>query len=184
MRAVRLRVVALLLCSCVAASCSKEIKTIPTPSGSVEVSKEPAEAVPQKFASLSEAELTRVKADAVRAREFLAAYAPGTAGSLADFDKAFQAWQHDGNRRFSSADVVVVLGSYIGERLVSDLDMEWVVVTDQYGRDLAVRSKQVEVVSFPFASVAKRIESGQYGFVEGIYYAVQDAIKNGSYKTR
>ena len=77
-----------------------------------------------------------------------------------------------------------MLGAHLGERLVAKFEMEWVVVTDQYGRDLAVRSKRVEVVSYPYSSVSKRIASDQYDFMEGIYYAVQDVIENGNNKAR
>jgi len=184
MNIARLRLAALPLLLCAVVSCGKEVRTISTPSGSVEVTKEPAEPVPQHFELLPESELSQVESDAARAKEFLNAYVPGAAGSLADFDKAFLAWQREARHRFSSKDVIAMLGAQLGQRLVSELDMEWVVVTDQYGRDVAVRSKQFEVISFPFASVAKRVESGQYEFMEGIYYAVQEAIKNGNYKAR
>jgi hypothetical protein len=57
--------------------------------------------------------------------------------------------------------------------------MEWVHVTDEYGTDLAVRARKYEVTSFPFSSVAKRIQNKQYDFMVGVYYAVQDAIASG-----
>jgi uncharacterized protein DUF3806 len=177
----RLAALALLLCAI--ASCGKETRTIATPSGSVQVTKERAENVPQRITPPSDAELRRIKADAERARKFLSDYAPGSAGSLADFDRAFKGWQVELPRRYSSEDVVAILGAHLGERLVAELDMQWVVVEDQYGRDLGVRSNKVEVISYPFSSVAKRIEREQYDFMEGVYYAVQDAIQNGGYKT-
>ena len=178
------RLVALLIPILGIVSCGKEVRTVSTPTGSVQVTRESAEPAPQHFAPLAESEFAQMKADAETANQFLNAYAPGSVGSLADFDRAFHVWQRGTDRRYSSPDVIAMLGAYLGERLVAELEMEWVVVTDQYGRDLAVRSKRVEVVSYPSSSVSKRIESGQYDFMEGIYYAVQDIIKNGDNKPR
>lgn len=176
------RLAALVLLLCAIASCGKETRTIATPSGSVQVTKESAADVPQRISAPSDAELARIKADSARAREFLSHYAPGAAGSMADFDKAFKGWRAESPRRYASEDVIAILGAHLGERLVSELDMQWVVVEDQYGRDLGVRSNKVEVISYPFSSVAKRIEREQDDFMEGVYYAVQDAIRNGGYK--
>ena len=94
----RFATLALLLC--VIVSCGKETRTISTPSGSVQVTKERAEDVPQRVSAPSDAELGRIKADAARARDFLSHYAPGSAGSLADFDKAFKDWQAESPRRY------------------------------------------------------------------------------------
>jgi hypothetical protein len=62
--------------------------------------------------------------------------------------------------------------------------MEWVVVTDEYGTDYAVRSKQSEVMAFPFSSVAKRIERDQYDFMVGVYHSVRTILESGEYKPR
>ena len=77
-----------------------------------------------------------------------------------------------------------MLGAFLGNKLVKDFDMEWVVVTDMYGTDFAVRGKKVEVMSFPFSSVAKRIESHQFDFMNGVYFAVKNAVENENVKAR
>ena len=77
-----------------------------------------------------------------------------------------------------------MLGAYLGNNLVEELEMEWVVVTDKYGTDYAVRGKKYEVLSFPFSSVMKRIENNQYDFMAGVYYVVQVMIASGDYKVR
>jgi len=41
-----------------------------------------------------------------------------------------------------------------------------------------------EVMSFPFSSVIKRIESNQYDFMEGVYRVVGQAIASGEAKPR
>jgi hypothetical protein len=40
------------------------------------------------------------------------------------------------------------------------------------------------VMSFPFSSVAKRIQSKQFDFMNGVYYAVKHAIERGNFKAR
>ena len=62
--------------------------------------------------------------------------------------------------------------------------MEWVTVTDEYGTDYAVRSTKVEVMSFPFSTVLKRIENKKYDFVHGAYYTVKEMLTNGQYQVR
>jgi hypothetical protein len=145
---------------------------------------ESVEPEPQTFAALPEAELTRIRSDAGQAKAFVKVYVPDTSYSMTDFDTAFRIWQRESPRRYPANEVVAMMGAYLGEKLANELDMEWVIVTDEYGRDLAVRSKKVEVVSYPYSSVTKRVERNQYDFMEGIYHAVQEMILNGEVKTR
>jgi hypothetical protein len=161
-----------------------ETKTIPTPSGSVQIYQKTVEPIPQTFTALTEAELSGIRSNAALARDFVRGYVPATNYALSDFDKAFSAWQQESPQRYTSDEVIAILGAYLGEQLVSDQDMEWTVVTDSYGQDLAVRSRKVEVVSFPFSSVTKRVERNQFNFMEGIYFVVQEAIRNGDLKAR
>lgn len=104
--------------------------------------------------------------------------------TMQDFDVAFARWQKEGTRRYSEERVVELLGAYLGSRLVADVNMEWVVVNDQYGRDFAVRAKNYEALSFPFAVVAKRIQKNEYDFMVGVYEALRYSIKNGEVKRR
>ena len=62
--------------------------------------------------------------------------------------------------------------------------MEWVTVTDEYGTDYAVRSTKVELMSFPFSTVFKRIEDKKHDFVQGVYYTIKEMLTNGEYKVR
>ncbi len=104
--------------------------------------------------------------------------------SLRDFDEAFRLWQNEDAPRYTERQVIDILGAYLGSRLAVDFGMEWVKVTDQDGTDYAVRAKTVEVMSFPFSSVAKRIENKQYGFMAGVYHTVQHTVTSGNYKAR
>ena len=72
-----------------------------------------------------------------------------------------------------------MLGAALGEKMVADLDMEWVVVSDQFGTDYGVRSRKSEVMAFPFSSVQKRVGRNEYDFLIGIYHSVQSLIESG-----
>ncbi len=77
-----------------------------------------------------------------------------------------------------------MLGAYLGNQFITEFQMEWVVVTDQFGTDYAVRAKKYEVMSFPFSSVEKRVDNNQYDFMVGIYYILKHNIENGDYRPR
>ena len=62
--------------------------------------------------------------------------------------------------------------------------MEWVTVNDEYGTDYAVRSTKVELMTFPFSTVLKRIEDKQHDFVYGVYYTVKEMLTSGNCKVR
>ena len=166
-------------------SASSETKTLQTPNGPVTATMETVEPTPQKTVIASSRQLLTIDALASQATGFVAAYRPGVSSpSLKDFDEAFRLWQKEKRRRYTEQQVVQMLGAYLGNQLVADFQMEWVMVTDQYGTDYAVRSKKYEVMSFPFSSVVKRIENNQYEFMVGVYHTVQDTIASGNYKTR
>ena len=117
--------------------------------------------------------------------QFVSHYLPTvTEPTLKDYDAAFRAWQQDPSPPYDSQQVIQIVGGYLGNKCVTDFDMEWVTVTDEYGTDYAVRSTKVEVMSFPFSTVLKRIEDKNYDFVHGVYYTVKEMLTNGEYKVR
>jgi hypothetical protein len=157
----------------------QESRKISTPNGKVSVTSKNVAPVPQEIVPLTAEKLRQIVEHESAAIQFLSAYNHGAAPSLQAYDEAFRLWQRAHASQFSADDVVERLGAYLGNRLVKDFDMEWVQVTDEYGVDLAVRARKWEVISFPFSSVAKRIQNEQYDFMVGVYYAVQDAIASG-----
>lgn len=176
---------AVLLAPTITMTDTSKTETIATPSGPVTTTTQTVEPVPQEILAASAAEIQGFHELAAQAKSFVTAYrGTGVRLSLRSLDEAFRDWQVEATRQFSEQQVVQMLGAYLGSRLTADLDMEWVVVKDQYGTDFAVRSKKVEVLSFPFSSVSKRIELSQYDFMVGVYHAVEHTIKNGDHKAR
>jgi hypothetical protein len=157
-------------------------RQIEGPDGQITLKTAVAEPVPQQIVPLGGPDLQWIAGRAADAAQFLAAYQPGAAPSLRACDDAFARWQTDKGLRFTDQDVVEMLGAYLGNCLAGEFDMEWVSVTDQYGTDLAVRSRTYEILSFPFASVSKRVEKNEHDFMVGVRYAVQDMISRGMMK--
>ena len=180
-------VLALVLCLAagVAIFEKSRTKTIETPDGPVTAITRTVDPTPQEIVVASGEQLESINALAARARTFASTYLPHVQNpTLKDFDEAFRIWQKSKDKRFSEHEVIEVLGAHLGNTLNIELDMEWVIVTDKDGRDYGVRGKKHEVISYPFSSVAKRVESNQYDFMAGVFYVVRDMLSSGNSKTR
>ncbi|WP_338846307.1 DUF3806 domain-containing protein [Massilia sp. W12] len=160
-------------------------QTFETPDGPVTATKKTAPPVPQKISAVGSKELAAFEQASARALRFVTDYVPRASNpKLTDFDKAFYLWQKEKSRRYSEQQVIEMIGAYLGNQLVKDFQMEWVVVSDQYGTDYAVRGKQKEVMSFPFASVEKRIQRKEHEFVVGVYQTVKHTLADADIKAR
>ncbi|WP_157200912.1 DUF3806 domain-containing protein [Massilia sp. Root351] len=159
-----------------------ETREIDTPAGPVPITTFPVAPVSQQVRSLDAGRLKRMHELDAAAAQFLTVYCYGSSPTLKAYDEAFRRWRKDKSRDFSDEAVIEMLGAHLGNRLASDLDMEWVEVIDEYGTDLGVRSRKYEVIAFPLASVAKRIENYDDNFMEGIYYATMTTIDDGQMK--
>ena len=158
---------------------------IGTPDGEVIAHDMNVEATPQAITVVGGDDLVWLQSLDAAAPQFVSHYLPDVAEpSLKDYDAAFRAWQLDTSPPYTDQQVIQLVGGYLGNKCIADFDMEWVTVTDEYGTDYAVRSTKVEVMSFPFSTVLKRIEDKKYDFVHGVYYTVKEVLANGEYKVR
>lgn len=168
-----------------ATSAMSQNKSIETPTGSVSVTKETVNPAPQNIVMVSPTQNREIDRLAAMLPNFVATYRPRVLKpTLKDVDEAFRVWQTEKKRHYTQQQVVEILGAYLGNKLASDFQMEWVLVTDSYGTDFAVRGKKQEVMSFPFSSVSKRIQNKEYDFIEGVYYTVKHMMASGEYKSR
>jgi Domain of unknown function (DUF3806) len=186
MKSVSLMIVTFLFSfSSFAMSADPTTETIRTPDGLVTTTTKTVDPSPQEVTTASEKDVNAINALAAQAGRFATAYLPtGSKPSLRQLDEAFRMWQVEPDRQFTEQQVIEILGAYLGNQLLLDFEMEWVVVKDQYGTDYAVRAKKYEVLSYPFASVAKRVEKEQYDFLVGVYHAVGNMIATGDMKAR
>ena len=185
MTSTKVRLLVFSLCIQAQAFAGEKTETFSTPAGPVTSTTQTVDPVPQQITVVSPSEARRFKQFAGKADDFVAAYlGAGTKASLETLDLAFRRWQTTPKPKFSNDEVVQILGAFLGNRLVSDLGMEWVTVRDQDGTDYAVRSKRVEVIAYPFSSVLKRIEKSQFDFMAILFYAVERRIKEDRAKPR
>ncbi len=162
----------------------REVK-IDTPDGEVIAHNKSVTPVPQTVTVVAGDELAWLQSLGGDGPQFISTYLPSvTAPTLKDYDAAFRAWQQDQSPQYDEQKVIEIFGGYLGNKCVADFDMEWVTVTDEYGTDYAVRSTEVELMSFPFSTVLKRIEDKEYDFVRGVYYTIKEMLANGEYKVR
>lgn len=163
---------------------SREIR-INTPEGEVVAHNTQREPTPQTIVVVDGKDLAKLQSLDDGGPAFVAHYVPNVKEpGLKDYDAAFRAWQLDKSPPYSDQQVIDLIGGYLGNKCVADFGMEWVTVTDDLGTNYAVRSTKVEVMSFPFSSVKKRIENRQYDFVHGIYYSTKELLASGDCKTR
>ena len=156
-----------------------------TPDGEVNASVTSIEATPQTITVVDGEDLARLQSLDDAGPQFISHYLPEvTQAGLRDYDRAFRAWQLDKSPPYSDQQVIDIVGGYLGNKCIADFGMEWVIVTGQYGTNYAVRSTKVEVMSFPFSTVQKRIEGKEYDFVYGVYHTMKEMLASGDYKVR
>jgi len=161
-------------------------KIVKLPDGStVENKVSTIDPAPKKIRLLTSEELQNIAAASKQSKLFVNYYLAGVDNpDLKDYDNAFRAWQISKNKKYSNQQVVELIGSYLGEMCVKELDMEWVEITDEYGTDRAVRGKRIEITSFPFSVVSERIERNEYEFIYSIFHTIDQMRKEAAFKNR
>jgi hypothetical protein len=132
----------------------------------------------QRVEHPNEAEQKWIAANLRVSRSFANAYA---GHQVADgvppveiLDRAWTAWlgqwdaQPEGSREDPNP-IVNAVGIAFGQHLVNALGLEWAVVTDQYGTEMAVHGNPGNIVVFPANLVAKRFESRTTGFIVPLF---------------
>lgn len=69
------------------------------------------------------------------------------------------------------------LGITLGDALVQELGLEWVMVEDEYGRDPAIRKPGTTVIAFPLTMISKRVERGDAVVVRDLFDGVVDHVR-------
>lgn len=69
------------------------------------------------------------------------------------------------------------LGITLGDALAQELEMEWVTVEDEYGRDPALRFPGTTVIAFPLTMISKRIERDESVNVAELFEAVCENVR-------
>lgn len=87
--------------------------------------------------------------------------------SLATLDAVVVAWFADhAEDRPDVNDLVNAVGVALGHHLVKATGLAWVMATDEAGTEIAVHGDPNDVLVYPTNLIAKRIVTGETGFVE------------------
>jgi hypothetical protein len=126
----------------------------------------------QKLEPLNQNELLWVQAQLENASKFVERFSPSDSGApltLAALDRAFAAWLASGPAAADANAIINCVGIAFGQALVDTVELQWVVVTDEYGTELAVHGlpDRGDVLVYPANFVAKRWERRESNFLEG-----------------
>jgi hypothetical protein len=76
------------------------------------------------------------------------------------------------------------LGVVLGDAFVQELGLQWVMVTDEAGRDPAVQVPRTTVLLFPLTMLAKRVERGEtvdvFDLFNGVAAQVDELRETGT----
>ncbi|WP_206107892.1 DUF3806 domain-containing protein [Paludisphaera rhizosphaerae] len=69
------------------------------------------------------------------------------------------------------------LGAVLGQVFATKTPLKWVVVEDEYGRDLALQYPNTSVIVFPTTMISKRVEDGRDVDVVPIYRTIAAQVE-------
>ena len=127
-------------------------------------------------------EPTEAELEWVAAHVRAAARAAGTpTPTLEQLDEAYEAWFVDWtgrpvDDRDDPNTAVNAFGLAFGQHLVDTQGFRWVVVTDQYGTEIAIHRQPGDVLVFPPNLVAKRLERGETCFLAPLAAAIAEDL--------
>lgn len=164
---------------------SKKVETLETPDGPITVTTTTIDNTPQTIVPATADQIAAIQAMEAQGKAFVNAYLPGVhSPTLKDYDEAFGMWQQEATPRFTPQHVISTLGAALGMKMREDLPLEWVVVQDAAGTDYALRGLKVEVVTYPFASVSKRLDRRDEPFMASLHFSVKHMLANGGHQKR
>jgi hypothetical protein len=105
----------------------------------------------------------------------------GSGGELdpEELDRIFSRWMAESGEKEADDVISNALGAAFGDYLVANYGFQWVILTDEYGTEYAVRHGLGQTTAFPKASVQKRIEDGQTEFFQNVYLIIVDQLRRG-----
>ena len=152
-------------------------KTIESDGREVQAIIQTADPIPQSVQPFGCEEERWLEASLDKARELGLRYGSGGKLTQDELDRVFSRWMSEEGEKESSDLVANALGAAFGTYLVERHGFRWVLLTDAYGSEYAVRHPVGEVTAFPRASVEKRIQKGQPEFFQDLYLGILDQLQ-------
>lgn len=143
----------------------------------VPITEETVEQVEQKIVPFGPSENAWLEDNRHKAASLGVKYGSGGSLSPEELDIVLSRWTGEDGDRESSEIVASALGAAFGDYLVENHGFRWVVVTDQFGTDYAVRHPVAELLAFPASSVSKRIEANESECFQALRAAIMDVLQ-------
>lgn len=144
----------------------------------VEVTEQVVEPAPQEIRPFAAAEAAWLRDGLAQARALSLKYGSGGELDPPELDRIFSRWLNDEEEKEPDDEMANALGAAFGNYFVEQHGFRWIVVTDEYGTEVAVRHARGETTGFPRASVAKRIEDRQPEFFQNLSIVLIDHVAN------
>lgn len=100
-----------------------------------------------------------------------------TPPALERLDACVAGWLDDDDSRVDVNTLVNAVGVAFGAHVARDGSLDWVIATDDQGSDLALHGQPGDIVLFPAHAVAKRVTSGEVGFLVPLHHAVVGTVE-------
>ncbi len=93
-------------------------------------------------------------------------------------DQAFAKWLSQHNRETEDPNPIInLVGLTFGQYLADSLNLNWVVVRDSQGTEIAVHGQPGNILVFPPNLIAKRYTTGETGFLQPIFDDMKKQIE-------
>jgi hypothetical protein len=130
----------------------------------------------QKIEPPNESELAWVQAHVDTIKE-----ATGGDTSVPTLDDLYAGWYEQWaaepeDSREDPNDMINAVGLTFGQALVEGVGLDWVIVTDEHGTEIAVHGEPGDILVFPPNLVAKRFERGETHFLQMVYDGIAEQV--------
>lgn len=138
---------------------------------------------PLKTHQLTENERSRIAQQLGCASDFVRAFSPADVDqplAMDSLDRAFAAWLATNETDSKTVNSIVnFLGFAFGQSLVDGIGLQWVLVDDEHGADLAVYGLpgKGDALIYPTNFVAKRCERRETNFLKHSYTQIAEEIR-------
>ena len=107
---------------------------------------------------------------------------PGSPLTLTALDTAYTNWLHAWHgtapeERDDPNPYINGFGLAFGQALVDDGGLDWAVVTDKHGTEIAVHGQPGDLLVFPTNFVAKRFERGDTDFMQASFDEIRSQVQ-------
>jgi hypothetical protein len=127
----------------------------------------------------NQAELDWIRGNVESVQALISESGTAKTGSLdpAALDEVYAAWHGQHNREAEDPNPMInAFGLAFGQYLVDNLNLEWAMVSDDQGTEIAVHGQPGDILVFPPNLVAKRYVKGETEFFKTVYDGIHQSV--------